>query len=109
MGLFARADIRTTLALDPPAQTQSSQHACISQYDTSAILSDLEFLLQVHALLRTNFACSLPRRLPENGRAHSTSAHIGTGTTVASGNPRPGSGRFTLNQIYSLLFEAVAC
>ncbi|CAE7613694.1 unnamed protein product [Symbiodinium natans] len=36
---------------------------------------------EVHALLRTNFACSLPR------------------------HPRPGSGRFTLNQIYSLLFE----
>lgn len=38
---------------------------------------------EVHALLRTNFSDSLPR------------------------SPAPGSGRFTLNQIYSLLFEAV--
>ncbi|CAK9080490.1 unnamed protein product [Durusdinium trenchii] len=36
---------------------------------------------EVHALLRTNFAASLPK------------------------NPAPGSGTFTLNQIYSLLFE----
>lgn len=36
---------------------------------------------EVHALLRTNFAATLPR------------------------NPAPGSGRFTLNQIYSLIFE----
>eukprot|EP00928_Gymnodinium_smaydae_P040855 TRINITY_DN27676_c0_g1_i1.p1 TRINITY_DN27676_c0_g1~~TRINITY_DN27676_c0_g1_i1.p1 ORF type:complete len:521 (-),score=68.48 TRINITY_DN27676_c0_g1_i1:161-1723(-) len=37
--------------------------------------------LEVHALLRTNFSASLPR------------------------NPYPGSGSFTLNQIYSLVFE----
>lgn len=36
---------------------------------------------EVHMLLRTNFAANLPR------------------------NPSPGSGKFTLNQVYSLLFE----